>query len=175
MSTVRLLRQAMTHIGRLLYGQNFTPSSLMAVWGAFQSLAPARSVLLHIRRGVIKHRFVIRLAAAEREVDRANQVVGDGDNGFLVAAPNHHAQAFLPEDQHGANGPIHGLAAGIKYALNTPTTNPSIQYNKSNTYVAFLHNAISHIRPYPGTLYTNASFVILQLAFSWLNNRFFNI
>ncbi len=62
---------------------------------AFQGLDPAGSILFHIRRSVIKPRVVIRLAAGEHEVNRANQFMGNGDNGFLVTTPNHEPPVFL--------------------------------------------------------------------------------
>ena len=40
---------------------------------AFQRLDTAGSILFHIRRSVIKPRVVIRLAAGEHDVNRANQ------------------------------------------------------------------------------------------------------
>ena len=79
----------------------------------FQCLDPAWGILLHVRRGVIKPRVVIRLAAGEHEVNRTNHFMGNGDYGFLVATPNHEAPVFLPKYRQRANCPIRGLAQQI--------------------------------------------------------------
>jgi len=77
-----------------LRGSSSGSGMLHDVAVVFQRLDPAGCMLFHIRRYVIKPLVVIRLAAGEHEVNRTNQFVGDGDNGFLVTTPDDQAPVF---------------------------------------------------------------------------------
>lgn len=49
---------------------------------------------------------MIRLSAGEHEVNGTNQLVGQGDDGFLVPASHYKPLIFRPEHRQGTSGCI---------------------------------------------------------------------